>query len=221
VPLQDRSHALRVVRTGEPQVRRQIVMHKFTTSTAFLLLFFVVVPPALAERIQYEQAIISEALSHYVASKCGSDWVNLATIVLDSSVQPYYGHKRTMPGSALGVIPTDLVEKLYYAPADVRVQLPERLYFPFRYVGPGEIEKFKTFNDRTGRTHFDWDEFDRRNVRGGVIQFSTPVFGNDFESAVIYVSHVCGSLCATGSILYLERTGHVWRVVRELPLWVS
>lgn len=48
-----------------------------------------------------------------------------------------------------------------------------------------------------------------------------PVLDASGETAVIYRTRFCGSLCADGVLLYLRKRPYGWVVIREIPLRVS
>lgn len=46
-------------------------------------------------------------------------------------------------------------------------------------------------------------------------------FSPDSKQAVFYVTNWCGGLCASGSYVVMEKHGSVWKVVKEIYMWVS
>ena len=46
-------------------------------------------------------------------------------------------------------------------------------------------------------------------------------FNAERTQAVVYVSHVCGGTCGSGSYLFLERAGSRWRISHSFMAWIS
>lgn len=68
----------------------------------------------------------------------------------------------------------------------------------------------------------DWDHFYRRFPgTAGFTRVSQPVLSEDRERALLYVSHHCGGLCGSGTVLLLVRSGSTWSVVKRELLWIS
>ena len=55
----------------------------------------------------------------------------------------------------------------------------------------------------------------------GLIEFTSPVFSEDGQSALVYESHSCGGLCGTGWLILLHREEGRWRVGSRHMLWIS
>ena len=140
--------------------------------------------------------VIRAALDRHLEKKCGTAWATQVTLVSDTAIAPYLGRSSNGP---LQFIPEPLVRELARMPGGAWLDLPP-MYFPFRAVtspAPGE------------------------RGAGGIIHLSVPVFDADASSAVIYIQHYCGELCADGRLLYFQRKPFRWVVVRDVPLWVS
>ena len=67
-----------------------------------------------------------------------------------------------------------------------------------------------------------WQEFYHRYPDSkGFLQVSKPVFSDDRQTALIYVTHSCGGLCGTGWVMLLSREGGTWRIADKQMLWIS
>jgi len=56
---------------------------------------------------------------------------------------------------------------------------------------------------------------------GGVIKLSRVGFAFDTSQALIFVSHYCGALCASGTYYLLIKENGEWKVKREQLIWLS
>ncbi|GAB4037913.1 hypothetical protein [Spirosoma jeollabukense] len=54
-----------------------------------------------------------------------------------------------------------------------------------------------------------------------LVSFSSVVYSDDGNKAVCYRSSVCGGLCGTGEIYFLEKKATGWRVASNRLLWIS
>lgn len=54
----------------------------------------------------------------------------------------------------------------------------------------------------------------RHRLVRGFAQVSQIGFNGDRSEALLYVSYVCGGLCGSGHLVYLERRGQTWQVVK-------
>ena len=63
----------------------------------------------------------------------------------------------------------------------------------------------------------------RKDVPGlsSLVSFSSIVYSTDGTKAVCYRSSVCGGLCGTGEIYFLEKKSTGWRVASNRLLWIS
>ena len=67
-----------------------------------------------------------------------------------------------------------------------------------------------------------WREFNQRYPDAqGFHEFSAIGFDAARSTAVLYASHGCGSLCGSGNLVTLRRTGGRWQVVEAQMLWAS
>ncbi|QGW65540.1 hypothetical protein GOY17_11810 [Lysobacter soli] len=67
-----------------------------------------------------------------------------------------------------------------------------------------------------------WSDFYRRFPdAAGYVQIAHPVLDDDRNVAVMYVTHWCSGLCASGTLIRLERTPQGWRVAGLQGVWVS
>lgn len=83
-----------------------------------------------------------------------------------------------------------------------------------RIVDATEIDKLVDYRS--------WKPFyDRYPDTAGWVEVSQPVLSGDKSHALIYLEHRCGSGCATGTLLYLERTWKGWVVERKKQLWTA
>jgi len=56
---------------------------------------------------------------------------------------------------------------------------------------------------------------------GGYISFSHVGFNKANDEAIVYFQHSCGSLCASGYYLVLNKQKTTWRVKNRRMLWIS
>ena len=67
-----------------------------------------------------------------------------------------------------------------------------------------------------------WRQFNQRFPgAGGFYEFSAIGFDATRSTALLYTSHSCGSLCGSGNLVTLRRTGGRWQVADAAMLWVS
>jgi hypothetical protein len=67
-----------------------------------------------------------------------------------------------------------------------------------------------------------WTEYYRQYPGAqGHMALSRVGFSPDGAQVLLYVSNWCGGLCASGSYVVMEKRGSVWRVVKEIYMWVS
>lgn len=55
----------------------------------------------------------------------------------------------------------------------------------------------------------------------GFITFSAVGFGIEKKHAVVYYEEYCGSLCAAGSYIFLEKESGIWKEVAQQGMWAS
>ena len=55
----------------------------------------------------------------------------------------------------------------------------------------------------------------------GYLALSRVGFSSDEKQALFYASNRCGGKCATGSYVVMEKHGSVWKVVKEVFMWMS
>lgn len=74
----------------------------------------------------------------------------------------------------------------------------------------------------TRNKYYDMDLFFKKHPHSrGILSFSNIGFSKDRQQALVYFSYYCGSLCAGGSFMILQKKNGKWGVVRENQLWVS
>jgi hypothetical protein len=54
-----------------------------------------------------------------------------------------------------------------------------------------------------------------------IVRFSRVGFDCHQSQALMYESYSCGSLCGSGDLLLLVKTGTGWRVVQRIGLWIA
>lgn len=59
------------------------------------------------------------------------------------------------------------------------------------------------------------------NRIAAVIKFSKPVYNAQANKAALYYEFICGSLCGSGSILFLEHINGKWEIATSSMLWIS
>jgi hypothetical protein len=88
---------------------------------------------------------------------------------------------------------------------------------PYEFVTTGE---FQTTLDATG-----WEGFYSKYPKsGGLIEFSAVGFNGDKTVAVVYIGHLCGTLCGGGTFHVLEKKDGKWMAAHWEGLrcsWVS
>ena len=62
---------------------------------------------------------------------------------------------------------------------------------------------------------------ERHEGTRGVVHFSNVTYHSSGESAVVYVSMLCGSLCGRGQLVFLARKDGKWTITRFVMGWVS
>ncbi len=68
----------------------------------------------------------------------------------------------------------------------------------------------------------EWDDFYKRFPdTAGFVRISQPVLSKDREKGLLYVSHHCGGLCGSGTVLLLVRNGASWSVEKHEQIWIS
>lgn len=67
----------------------------------------------------------------------------------------------------------------------------------------------------------DFFESDDEMRRVGVITFSRVAFSENFKRGVFYFSFVCGGLCGSGNMVFVERKADSWVIVAKQEMWVS
>jgi len=89
-------------------------------------------------------------------------------------------------------------------------EIPYRLVFTRDLIGT------------LGKGGGGFDEFHKDNPKSFGIWYLSPAGYNTKETeAMVYVEHICGGLCASGSLFVLEKeTGH-WTVKNRIDLWIS
>lgn len=55
----------------------------------------------------------------------------------------------------------------------------------------------------------------------GVLTFSNMVFNKEAKIGCFYASFICGDLCGTGYILYIELENGLWKIHTSHALWVT
>lgn len=55
----------------------------------------------------------------------------------------------------------------------------------------------------------------------GYVGFSRVGFNRKMNQALVYVVHGCGGLCGTGNYVLLVKENGLWKVHKELNMWVS
>ena len=67
-----------------------------------------------------------------------------------------------------------------------------------------------------------WNQFYQRYPgSSGQIALSAVGYGATGNIAILMVSNGCGTLCGSGDMVVLKRTGQVWRIAAIQNLWVS
>ena len=59
------------------------------------------------------------------------------------------------------------------------------------------------------------------NPKKNYYSYSKPIFNRTKTLAIVYKEFHCGSLCAYGSIIILEKQDNKWSIYRTIRLWVS
>ena len=52
-------------------------------------------------------------------------------------------------------------------------------------------------------------------------QFSRIVFNDKFDKACFYKQSICGGECGGGSLVFLEKKKGIWKIVKQIGIWVS
>ena len=60
-----------------------------------------------------------------------------------------------------------------------------------------------------------------KNIGGALYYFSSPVFDNLHEYAIISLSHHCGNLCGGGCLYLFKKIKGKWENIGETKCWVS
>jgi len=67
-----------------------------------------------------------------------------------------------------------------------------------------------------------WEEFYRLYPKSrGYLEFGKPVFSNDGNHALVYLSHVCGGLCGSAWLYHLEKRNQRWQIAGAKMVWIS
>jgi len=68
----------------------------------------------------------------------------------------------------------------------------------------------------------EWDKFYQAfpNSRG-FVEMSAPAYDASRTHAIVIVIHMCGGSCGIEQIASLSRVGGDWKVLSQLPLWIS
>ena len=61
----------------------------------------------------------------------------------------------------------------------------------------------------------------KKNKRKPVAYISFPLISTDRKRAIVYGSYVCGGLCGSGGIFYLEKINGKWKMVKYERRWVA
>lgn len=61
----------------------------------------------------------------------------------------------------------------------------------------------------------------KRNKRNPVAFISYPLISTDRKKAIVYGAYVCGGLCGSGGIFYLEKINGKWEMVEYERRWIA
>ena len=77
-------------------------------------------------------------------------------------------------------------------------------------TGKYTLVSYQEFKDTTGT---------KRKI--GTIVFSRVAFDENKTRGVFYYSFVCGGLCGSGSIVFVEKIDNKWQIIGQREMWVS
>jgi hypothetical protein len=98
-------------------------------------------------------------------------------------------------------------------PAELRLRFHVRL--PYQLVS---AEKIGSILEDVS----DWPKYYTEYPGAqGHVAVSRVGFSSDGKQALLYASNRCGGKCATGSYVVMEKHGSVWKVVKEVVIWMS
>jgi len=60
-----------------------------------------------------------------------------------------------------------------------------------------------------------------KNKKNPFAKISYPLISTDRKKAIVYGSYICGGLCGSGGIFYLEKLNGVWKIVGYERRWVA
>ena len=114
--------------------------------------------------------------------------------------------------NALPLVPMELKKRL----ASV-----ESTPLPPLHAANARIVPLRTINEIFANKGW-WEDFYSRFPRSkGYVMVTKPVFSEDHQNALIYVSHSCGGLCGTGWLMYMSHTSGTWKIADQQMLWIS
>ena len=61
----------------------------------------------------------------------------------------------------------------------------------------------------------------KKNKRKPVAYISFPLISTDGKKAIVYGSYICGGLCGSGGIFYLEKINGKWKMMEYERRWVA
>lgn len=97
-------------------------------------------------------------------------------------------------------------------------ELARHLNLTVNYVLLGKQSATKTPEEYANK----WKEFYERYPNSpGMISLSRVGFNSDKDQALVYVGNSCGGLCGKGYYVMLMKSDRVWKVQKEMLLWVS
>jgi hypothetical protein len=72
------------------------------------------------------------------------------------------------------------------------------------------------------RHYYKWDLFHARFPEAaGVLEFASPAYSPDGNSALVYFWTGCGDDCASGYVYILKKSNDTWKVVQTFSPWVA
>jgi hypothetical protein len=123
-------------------------------------------------------------------------------------------------GGTQNIVPgADVVEsfsRVRNAPAHVEARL---LKVPARRI-VSKAEIAFEFGPNHNGSHGAWEDFHARHG-GGFLVFSRVGFNHDRTQALLSYSYYCGSRCAGGVYVLMNKVSGRWRIVSMHPTWAA
>jgi hypothetical protein len=80
---------------------------------------------------------------------------------------------------------------------------------------------FKKADEEIFKQPDGWKAFyDKYPGSVGYVSLSRVGFSMEMNQAVVYVAHWCGGLCGKGKLVLLQKQNGVWKITKEMLLWI-